>query len=55
MDKDDKMVADFKVSGIPTKFLLDKEGKIRFKSVVVGGEDDDLVDELTTMIQLACK
>lgn len=55
MDNDDKMVADFKVSGIPTKFVIDKEGKIRFKSVGFGGNDDALVDELTTMIELAGK
>ncbi len=53
MDNDNKMVADFKVSGIPTKFVIDKEGKIRFKSIGFSGNDDALVDELTTMIELA--
>jgi len=55
MDEEDKMVADFKVSGIPTKFILDKKGNIRFKSVGFNGNDDALVDELTTMIELAGK
>jgi len=55
MDIDNKMVADFKVSGIPTKFVIDKEGKIRFKSIGFSGNDDALVDELTTMIELAGK
>ena len=55
MDVEDKMVADYKVNGIPTKFILDKEGKIRFKSVGFGGNDDALVEELTTMIELASK
>ena len=55
MDNDNKMVADFKVSGIPTKFVIDKEGKIRFKSIGFSGNDDTLVDELTTMIELAGK
>lgn len=55
MDNDNKMVADFKVSGIPTKFVIDKEGKIRFKSVGFSGNEDALVDELTTMIELASK
>jgi peroxiredoxin len=55
MDNDNKMVADFKVSGIPTKFVIDKEGKIRFKSIGFSGNDDALVDELTTMIELAGK
>jgi len=55
MDNDNKMVEDFKVSGIPTKFVIDKEGKIRFKAVGFNGNDDALVDELTTMIDLAAK
>jgi len=55
MDNDNKMVSDFKVSGIPTKFVIDKEGKIRFKSIGFSGNDDALVDELTTMIELAGK
>ena len=55
MDEEDKMVADFKVSGIPTKFVLDKAGRIRFKSVGFNGNDDALVDELSTMIELASK
>jgi pentatricopeptide repeat protein len=55
MDNENKMVEDFKVSGIPTKFIIDKDGKIRFKAVGFSGNDDDLVDELTTMIELASK
>lgn len=55
MDNDDKMVSDFKVSGIPTKFVLDKQGRIRFKAVGFNGNDDELVDELSTMIELAAK
>ena len=55
MDDENKMVEDFKVSGIPTKFIIDKEGKIRFKSVGFGGNDDSLVEELSTMIELASK
>ncbi len=53
MDNENKMVEDFKVSGIPTKFIIDKEGKIRFKAVGFSGNDDDLVDEVSTMIELA--
>ena len=53
MDNDNKMVTDFGVSGIPTKFVLDKEGKIRFKSVGFNGNDEELVKELTLMIEMA--
>ena len=55
MDNDNKMVEDFKVSGIPTKFILDKNGNIRFKAVGFSGKDDELVDELDTMIEMASK
>jgi thiol-disulfide isomerase/thioredoxin len=53
MDTENKVVTDFKVSGIPTKFVIDGNGNIRFKSV--GGDDniDRLVNELTAMITLA--
>ncbi|MBL7797756.1 MAG: redoxin domain-containing protein [Saprospiraceae bacterium] len=53
MDTEDTVVASFGVSGIPTKFILDAGGKIRFKSVGYSGDNDALVDELSTMIELA--
>ncbi|MEO7264022.1 MAG: TlpA disulfide reductase family protein, partial [Ferruginibacter sp.] len=55
MDYDNKMVEDFKVSGIPTKFIIDKNGNIRFKSIGFGGNTDELVDEISTMIELSSK
>lgn len=55
MDDESKVVADFKVSGIPTKFVIDKAGNIRFKSVGWGGNDEALVDEMNSMIELASK
>jgi len=53
MDDNDKVVADFKVNGIPTKFVIDKTGNIRFKSVGFSGNDDALVDEVTMMVEMA--
>jgi peroxiredoxin len=53
MDDNDKVVADFKVSGIPTKFVIDKTGNIRFKSVGFSGNDDALVDEVNMMVEMA--
>ena len=53
MDNDNAVVEQFKVEGIPTKFILDKEGKIRFKSVGFDGSDDKLISELTAMIEMA--
>ena len=55
MDNDNKMVEDFKVGGIPTKFVIDKAGNIRFKAVGFSGNDDELVEELSTMLELASK
>ena len=53
MDNEDKVVTDFKVDGIPTKFVIDKEGQIRFKAIGFDGSDDKLVSELTAMIDMA--
>jgi thiol-disulfide isomerase/thioredoxin len=55
MDNDSKVVADFKVDGIPTKFVIDKKGMIRFKAVGFDGSDDKLMTELTAMIEMASK
>ena len=53
MDNDNKVVEQFKVDGIPTKFVIDKNGVIRFKSVGFSGSDDKLIAELTAMIDIA--
>lgn len=52
LDTENSVVASFGVSGIPTKFIVDPNGKIRFKSVGYAGSTDALVDELITMIEL---
>ncbi|HHM20398.1 MAG TPA: redoxin domain-containing protein [Bacteroidetes bacterium] len=53
LDESNKAVDAYKVSGIPTKFIIDKNGKIRFKSVGFGGNDDELITELDLMINIA--
>jgi thiol-disulfide isomerase/thioredoxin len=53
MDNDNKVVESYNVEGIPTKFVIDKNGVIRFKSVGWSGSDDKLISELTAMIDLA--
>jgi peroxiredoxin len=53
MDNEDKVVSDFGVSGIPTKFILDKKGRICFKSVGYEGSPEGLAEELATMIEVA--
>lgn len=52
MDNDNEVVAQYGVNGIPTKFIIDKEGKVRFKSMGFNGSDDKLIAELTAMIEL---
>ncbi len=53
MDNDNEIVAKYKVSGIPTKFVVDKNGNIRFKSTGFSGNNDEMVNELTMMIEMA--
>jgi thiol-disulfide isomerase/thioredoxin len=52
MDSENKIVAEYKVSGIPTKFIIGPDQKIRFTAVGFGGDGDELVEELKTMVEL---
>ncbi len=52
MDNDNKVVEKYKVSGIPTKFIIDKNGRIRFKAIGFNGNTDAMVDEISGMISL---
>jgi peroxiredoxin len=47
------VVEDFKVEGIPTKFVIDRNSNIRFKTVGFSGSADAVVSELTAMIDMA--
>lgn len=48
-------VSAYEVTGIPTKFVLDKNGHIRFKAVGFNGNSQQLADDLSMMIELAKK
>lgn len=52
-DKGDKVIGSYGVSGIPTKFIVDGKGNIRFTSIGFGGGKDKAVDELSMMIEIA--
>jgi GTP-binding protein EngB required for normal cell division len=52
MDNDDKVVGSYKVEGIPTKFIVGKDGRIKFMSVGFNGTET-LIEEIGTMIDLA--
>lgn len=47
------VVENFKVEGIPTKFVIDRNSNIRFKAVGFSGSADATVAELTAMIDMA--
>ena len=47
-----KVVSQFKVDGIPTKFIIDKNGNIRFKYVGYSGSAEAVLDEVTNMVEL---
>jgi peroxiredoxin len=47
-----KVVSSFDVSGIPTKFIIDKNGDIRFKYIGYSGSTDKVVDEVVNMIEM---
>jgi thiol-disulfide isomerase/thioredoxin len=53
LDTDDKVIQSYGVQGIPTKFIIDEKGDIRFKSVGYSGSVEALVDEMSIMIELA--
>jgi peroxiredoxin len=48
-----KVVSAFEVTGIPTKFIIDKNGNIRFKYVGYSGTPEKLVEEVTNMVDMA--
>lgn len=52
LDTDDKVIGSYAVEGIPTKFVIDPPGKIRFTSIGYDGSADKLVDELSAVIDI---
>jgi hypothetical protein len=48
---DETTVNAYKVEGIPTKFLIDRNGNIQFKSIGFEG-GQKMVDEMTIQIEM---
>jgi len=46
------VIGDYKVNGIPTKFIIGPDGKIKFKAVGFAGSDEGVVSELELMIDM---
>jgi len=51
MDTADKVVAAYGIRGIPTKFVIGPDGRIKFRKIG-GGAAGKLIDELYSMIEL---
>ena len=47
-----KVVEGFGIQGIPTKFVIDKNGNIRFRVTGFSGTDESAVEEISAMIDL---
>ncbi|PZR28099.1 MAG: hypothetical protein DI535_08040 [Citrobacter freundii] len=47
------VIESYKVSGIPTKFVIDKNGKIAFRMTGFSGGDESSVAEISAMIESA--
>ena len=52
MDVENEVISKFKVTGIPTKFIIGPDQNIRFRSVGFAGTNEELVNELSIMIEL---
>lgn len=52
MDEDNSVITSYKVNGIPTKFVIDKQGRIRFKSIGYNGSTEMTAQEMQVMIDL---
>jgi len=52
LDEDNRVITNYRVSGIPAKFIIDSEGNIRFKTIGFEGSDEKLVEEISTMISM---
>jgi thiol-disulfide isomerase/thioredoxin len=52
LDLDNAVIDAYKIDGIPTKFVIDGEGRIRFKTTGYAGNPFRLVDEIEAMIEI---
>jgi thiol-disulfide isomerase/thioredoxin len=52
LDTENKVIDSYNVSGIPTKFFIDGQGRIRFKSVGFDGNTEKLVREVSLIIEM---
>lgn len=48
-----KVAEDYKLNGIPAKFIIDREGIVRYHGTGFTGDDQKVVEELSKMIEFA--
>lgn len=53
MDFKNEVIADYGVSGIPTKFVVGPDGNIKFKVIGFDGNTDHIPVEISAMVSLA--
>lgn len=53
LDLENGAIDAYKVDGIPTRFVIDGRGRIRFKTTGYGGNPERLLAEVETMIAMA--
>ncbi|HRN46991.1 MAG TPA: TlpA disulfide reductase family protein [Niabella sp.] len=53
IDNEDKVVGNYRVEGLPTKIIIGKDGKIKFKDIGYSGSEEGLIEKLSMMIALA--
>jgi len=52
VDQNDEVISKYNVPGIPTKFIIDKNGNIRFKVVGFEGSEKENLNEINKMIAM---
>jgi len=52
LDTEYSVIDAYEVSGIPTKFFIDGQGRIRYKSVGFDGDTEKLVREVSLLIEM---
>ncbi|MFY7909739.1 MAG: redoxin domain-containing protein [Emticicia sp.] len=55
VDVDSKIVSTYKVEAIPTKFIIDPEGNIRFKRRGSSDDVEEIVEEVSLMVDALLK
>jgi peroxiredoxin len=52
LDSQDKVIADYQVEAIPTQFIIDGRGHVRFRNEGFQGDVEEQVEELAMMVGL---